>query len=70
MNYSASVLFVKKADIFETTCADFQRVKPYREKFGVGGRRGHGANRERRRPLGQGTLSEQLRTWGLRRRRG
>ena len=35
MDYSASVLFVKKAEIFETTRADFQRVKPYSEKFGV-----------------------------------
>ena len=35
LDYSASVLFVKKADIFEATRADFQRVKPYSEKFGV-----------------------------------
>jgi len=35
MDYSASVLLVKKAEIFETTRADFQRVKPYSEKFGV-----------------------------------
>jgi hypothetical protein len=35
MDYSASALFVKKADIFEATRADFQRVKPYSEKFGV-----------------------------------
>ncbi len=35
MDDSASVLFVKKADLFEPTRAAFQRVKPYREKFGV-----------------------------------
>lgn len=35
MTYSASALLVKKADTFETTRADFQRVKPYSEKFGV-----------------------------------
>lgn len=35
MDYSASVLLVKKSDSFETTRADFQRVKPYSEKFGV-----------------------------------
>ena len=35
IDYSASVLFVKKADSFEATRADFQRVKPYSERFGV-----------------------------------
>ena len=35
MDYSASVLFAKKADSFVTTRADFRRVKPYSEKFGV-----------------------------------
>lgn len=35
MDYSGSVLFVKKAETFESTRTDFQRVKPYGEKFGV-----------------------------------
>ena len=35
MDYAGSLLFVKKAEVFEATRADFQRVKPYSEKFGV-----------------------------------
>lgn len=35
MEYSASALLMKRAESFEATRADFQRVKPYHERFGV-----------------------------------